>query len=124
MPQVITYKKLKNETETIMGYGDVLNIIEENLGADIVNALLDFQSEEAKEEKINIISYIEDGIFTEQIKESGLVEKLILKILNNLEEQGYLKKNKSIKNFVLNEEELVELIDEKLSPGMMNYFEN
>ncbi|NFF78355.1 hypothetical protein [Clostridium sporogenes] len=122
MPQVITYKKLKNETETIMGYGDVLNIIEENLGADIVNALLDFQSEEAKEE--NIISYIEDGIFIEQIEESGLVEKLILKILNNLEEQGYLKKNKSIKNFIPNEEELVELIDEKLSPGMMNYFEN
>lgn len=123
MSKVITYKKLKNETETIMSYGDVLNIIEENLGSDIVNALLDFQIEEDKEEEINIISYIEDGIFTEQIKESGLIEKLVLKILNNLNEQGYLKKNKSTKNFVPNEEELVELIDEKLSPGMMNYFE-
>lgn len=48
MSKVITYKKLKNETETIMSYGDVLNIIEENLGSDIVNALLDFQIEEAK----------------------------------------------------------------------------
>lgn len=123
MPKVITYKKLKNETETIMSYGDVLSIIEENLGSDIVNALLDFQSEEAKEEEINVISYIEDGTFTEQIRESGLVDKLVSRIINNLEEQGYLKKNKSMKKFIPDEEELVELVDEKLSPGMMNYFE-
>lgn len=123
MPKVITYKKLKNETETIMSYGDVLNIIEENLGSDMVNALLDFQSEECEENSFNIISYIEDGIFTEEIKESGLIEKLISRIVNDLEEQGYLKKNKSIKKFISNEEELVELIDAKLSPGMMNYFE-
>lgn len=123
MSRVITYKKLKDETETIMSYGDVLNIIEENLGSDIVNALLDFQSEEAKEEEINVISYIEDGAFTEQIRESGLIDKLVFRIINNLEEQGYLKKNKNIKKFIPDEEELVELIDEMLSPGMMNYFE-
>ncbi|APC80073.1 TPA: hypothetical protein ACXDAZ_002257 [Clostridium botulinum] len=123
MSKVITYKKLKNETETIMSYGDVLNIIEENLGSDIVNALLDFQIEEAKEEEINIISYIEDGIFTEQIRESGLIENLVSRITNDLEEQGYLKKNKSMKKFIPDEEELLELIDVKLSPGMMNYFE-
>ncbi|MFV3013502.1 hypothetical protein ACLD43_15485 [Clostridium botulinum] len=123
MPKVITYKKLKNETETIMSYGDVLNIIEENLGSDIANALLDFQIEEAKEEEINIISYIEDGIFTEQIRESGLIENLVSRIINDLEEQGYLKKSKSMKKFIPDEEELLELIDVKLSPGMMNYFE-
>lgn len=123
MPKVVTYKKLKNETETIMSYGDVLNIIEENLGSDIVNALLDFQIEEAREEEINIISYIEDGIFTEQIRESGLIENLVSRITNDLEEQGYLKKNKSMKKFIPDEEVLVELIDVKLSPGMMNYFE-
>ncbi|WP_434290875.1 hypothetical protein [Clostridium botulinum] len=123
MPKVITYKKLKNETETIMSYGDVLNIIEENLGSDIANALLDFQIEEAKEEEIKIISYIEDGIFTEQIRESGLIENLVSRIINDLEEQGYLKKNKSMKKFIPDEEELLELIDVKLSPGMMNYFE-
>ncbi|NFQ67351.1 hypothetical protein [Clostridium sporogenes] len=123
MSKVIAYKRLKNETETIMSYGDVLNIIEENLGSDIVNALLDFQIEEAKEEEINIISYIEDGIFTEQIRESGLIENLVSRITNDLEEQGYLKKNKSMKKFIPDEEELLELIDGKLSPGMMNYFE-
>ncbi|MBY6878753.1 hypothetical protein [Clostridium botulinum] len=123
MSKVITYKKLKNETETIMSYGDVLNIIEENLGGDIVNALLDFQIEETKKEEINIISYIEDGIFTEQIRESGLIENLVSRITNDLEEQGYLKKNKSIKKFIPDEEVLVELIDVKLSPGMINYFE-
>lgn len=124
MPKVITYKKLKNEVETVMGYGDVLNIIEENLGAEVVNALLDFNAEETDEYAPNIIAYIEDGTFSEQIQESGLIEKLTKNILDSLEDQGYLKKNKSIKNFIPNEEELVEIVDAKLSPGMMKYFEN
>ena len=36
---VITYKKLKDENETVMSYGDVIRIIEENLGVEVVNAL-------------------------------------------------------------------------------------
>ena len=48
MTKVITYKKFKNETETIMSYSDVLNIIEENLGSEVVTALLDFQEDEVK----------------------------------------------------------------------------
>lgn len=123
MPKVITYKKLKNETETIMSYGDVLNIIEENLGSDLVNALLDFHSEEVDEDS-KITSYIEDGVFNEQIRESGLIEKLVQSVLIDLEEQGYLKKNKDVKKFIPDEEIIVEHIDEKLSPGMINYFEN
>lgn len=124
MPRVITYKKFKSETETIMDYGDVLNIIEENLGSDVVEALLAFQDKEIETPDDKMTSYIEDGIFTEQIRESGLIEKLYQIILIDLDYQGYLKKNKDIKKFNPEIEEVVELIDSKLSPGMMSYFEN
>ena len=123
MPKVITYKKFKNETETIMDYGDVLNIIEENLGSDVVEALLDFQDQEIETPDDRMISYIEDGVWMEQVKESGVIEKLVKSILINLEEQGYLKKTKDIKNFIPDEEDMLETIDISLSPGMMNYFE-
>ncbi|MDU1314495.1 MAG: hypothetical protein E6940_10610 [Clostridium septicum] len=121
MSKVITYKKLKDEVETIMSYGDVLSIIEENLGSEVVNALLDFNSEEVNRGP-EIISYIEDGIFIEQIRESGLIEKLVKNILIDLQDQGYIKKNKNINRFIPSEEELIEFIDEKLSLGMMDYF--
>lgn len=124
MPKVITYKKFKNETETIMSYGDVLNIIEENLGGEVVNALLDFQTDEVETPENKMISYIEDGVFMEQVKESGLLEKLVKNILIDLEEQGYLKKTKNINNFTFNEEDMLETIDISLAPGMMNYFED
>lgn len=123
MPKVITYKKFKNETETIMSYGDVLNIIEENLGFDVVEALLYFQTDEVETPNDKMISYIEDGIFSEQVKESGVIEKLVESILIDLEEQGYLKKTKDIKKFIPNEEDMLETIDISLSLGMMNYFE-
>jgi hypothetical protein len=123
MPKVITYKKVKDEVETVMSYGDVLNIIEENLGPEVVNALLDFTVEES-EDGPNIIAYIEDGTFSEQIQESRLIERFTKNILDSLEEQGYLKKNKNIKNFKPDEEELVEIVDANLSPGMMKYFED
>ena len=124
MPKVITYKKFKKETETIMSYGDVLNIIEENLGSEVVNALLDFQVDELETPNDKMISYIEDGVFSEQVKESALVEKLVQSILIDLEEQGYLKKTKDIKKFIFNEEDMLEIIDISLSPGMMNYFQD
>lgn len=123
MPKVITYKKFKDETETIMAYGDILNIIEENLGSDVVEALLDFQDQEIETPDDRMISYIEDGIWMEQVKESGVIEKIVKSILINLEEQGYLKKTKDIKNFIPDEEDMLETIDISLSPGMMNYFE-
>lgn len=123
MPKVITYKKLKNEIETIMSYGDVLNIIEENLGSDVVVALLDYQYEDIESPEDKMITYIEDGVFMEQVKESGLLEKLVKNILIDLEEQGYLKKTKNINNFTFNEEDMLETIDISLAPGMINYFE-
>lgn len=123
MPKVITYKKFKDETETIMDYGDILNIIEENLGSDVVEALLNFQDQEIETPDDRMISYIEDGVWMEQVKESGVIEKIVKSILINLEEQGYLKKTKDIKNFIPDEEDMLETIDISLSPGMMNYFE-
>lgn len=123
MPKVITYKKVKDEVETIISYGDVLAIIEENLGPEVVNALLDFSAEEKEDEGPSMITYVEDGVFTDQIRESDLVKKIVENILIDLKDQDYLKKSKNIKNFKYAEDELIELIDEKLTPGMMNYFE-
>lgn len=123
MSKVITYKKLKDETETAFSMGDVLAIIEENLGSDIVEAILDFQTEESEENKPNIINYIEDGIFSEQIRESGVVARIVQNILIDLEDQGYLKKSKNINKFIPNEDEIIQFIDDELSPGMMSYFE-
>ena len=74
---VITYKKLKDENETVMSYGDVIRIIEENLGVEVVNALFEFEKEVEETPKDRMISYIEDGVFSEQVKESGVIQKLI-----------------------------------------------
>ena len=123
MLKVVTYKKLKNETETLMSYSDVLNIIEENLGSDIVDALLDYQEDDVVTPEDKMITYIEDGVFMEQVRESGVVNKIVESLLVDLEDQGYLKKSKNIKNFIPDEETLFEHIDTNLSPGMMNYFE-
>lgn len=123
MPKVITYKKMKNEVETVMSYGDILAIIEDNLGSEVVNALLDFSTKEKEDEESSMITYVEDGIFTDQIRETDLVKKIVENILIDLEDQDYLKKSKNIKNFKYAEDKIIELIDEKLTPGMMNYFE-
>ena len=100
MLKVITYKKLKNETETVMSYGDVVNIIEENLGSEVVEALF------------------------EQIEESGVIPKLVEMVISDLDSQGFLKKSKDISKFNYEDIYYKEIIDEKLSPGMMNYFED
>lgn len=125
MPKVITYKKMKNEVETVMSYGDVLAIIEENLGAEVVNALLDFTVEEKEDEDegSSMITYVEDGIFSEQIEESGVIPEIVKMVISDLDSQGYIKKNKSIDKFNYEDIYYKEIIDEKLSPGMMNYFE-
>lgn len=123
MSKVVTYKKLKNETEAVMSYSDVLNIIEENLGSDIVVALLDYCEDDIVTPKDKMITYIEDGVFMEQVRESGVVNKIVESLLVDLEDQGYLKKSKNIKNFIPDEEALFEHIDMRLSPGMINYFE-
>ena len=127
MPKVITYKKLKNETETVMSYGDVIRIIEENLGSEILDALWEFQKEDDEENdntpSARVTKYIEDGIWEEQLRESGVIEKIVESILIDLEDQGYLKKSKDIKKFIPDEETLIEHLDECLSPGIMKYFD-
>lgn len=121
--KVISYNQ---GSSTVMGIKDVLDIVEENMGSDVSNALKSYISEEkinAKEiSRENAINYIEDGIWYEQIQESDIVYKIYNKIINDLKAQGYIKKTKDISKFELNEAELVELIDESLSEGIRNYF--
>lgn len=126
MSKVITYRKLKDETETVMSYGDVINIIEENLGSEILEALQEFEKEEAETEtpEDRMIKYIEDGVFSEQIEESGVITKLVEMVISDLDSQGFIKKNKDINKFNYEDIYYKEIIDEKLSPGMMKYFED
>ena len=123
MLKVITYKKLKNETETVMSYGDVVNIIEENLGSEVVEALFELSEDEKNTPDSRMITYIEDGIFVEQIEESGVIPKLVEMVISDLDSQGFLKKSKDISKFNYEDIYYKEIIDEKLSPGIMNYFE-
>lgn len=123
MNKVITYKKMKSEVETVMSYGDVLAIIEENLGPEVVNALIDFSAEETENNRPSIIAYVEDGIFSEQIEESGVIAEIVKMVISDLDSQGYIKKNKSLDKFSYEDIYYKEIIDEKLSPGMMKYFE-
>nr|WP_278678945.1 hypothetical protein [Clostridium paraputrificum] len=124
MLKVITYKKLKNETETVMSYGDVVNIIEENLGSEVVKALFELSEDEKNTPDSRMITYIEDGIFVEQIEESGVIPKLVEMVISDLDSQGFLKKSKDISKFNYEDIYYKEIIDEKLSPGMMKYFED
>lgn len=123
MNKVITYKKMKNEVETVMSYGDVLAIIEENLGPEVVKALIDFSTEETENNCPSMIDYLEDGVFSEQIEESGVIAEIIKMVIADLDSQGYIKKNKDISKFSYEDIYYKEIIDEKLSPGMMKYFE-
>ena len=124
MPKVISYKKVKNETETVMSYGDVVNIIEENLGSEVVEALFELSEDEKNTPDSRMITYIEDGIFVEQIEESGVIPKLVEMVISDLDSQGFLKKSKDISKFNYEDIYYKEIIDEKLSPGMMKYFED
>lgn len=124
MPKVITYKKLKNETETVMSYGDVVTIIEENLGSEVVEALFELSEDEKNTPDSRMITYIEDGIFVEQIEDSGVIPKLVEMVISDLDSQGFLKKSKDISKFNYEDIYYKEIIDEKLSPGMMKYFED
>lgn len=123
MPKVITYKKFKDETETIMSYGDVINIIDENLGSEVVDALFEFAEEGMITPNDRMISYVEDGIWDEQIEESGVIEKIIEMVISDLKDQGFIKKSRDISKFRYKNIYYKEIIDEKLSPGMMRYFE-
>ena len=62
-------------------------------------------------------------MFAEQIQESGLIKELVNMVLADLDSQGFIKKNKSLDNFTYPECCYVEQVDEKLSSGIINYFE-
>lgn len=123
---VTKYKTTKEETQTFFEWNDLADPIIKTMGFDMWDAIQILKDKEVAKHETegpSIINYIEDGIFVEQIRESGLICKLINKIIISLSEQGYLKKSKSKDTFIPNEKELIELIDEKLSPGLINYFE-
>lgn len=118
---------LDKETVTLFKLEDLQNIIIDNLGVDIWNAIIHFTEEKVKteqEESPSMITYVEDGIFAEQIRESDVIKDIVENIIIDLQNQDYLKKSKNVKKFKFSEDEMVALIDEKLSPGMMNYFES
>lgn len=125
VPLVTKFKAVKEETQTFFNWNDLAQPIIDTMGFDMwdtIQILKDRELENVSESGPSIIDYIEDGVFSEQVKESGVIQKLIESILIDLDDQGYLKKNKNIKNFIPDEEVLFEHIDQKLSPGMMKYF--
>ena len=122
--QVKTF--LDTETINLFKLDDLKDIVIENLGDDVWKAIKFYTNEEAEkisEDGPNIVSFIEDGTFSEQIQESGLIEEVRNMVISDLDNQGYIKKNKSIDKFSYEDSYYKELIDEKLSPGIMRYFE-
>ena len=72
----------------------------------------------------NAITYIEDGIFAEQIKESGVCNRIINKVISDLEKCEAIKKTKM--KYLDHDslaEDIEEIMDEELSAGIQNYFE-
>ena len=121
MPRVIS---CNGRIETVMDYKDVANLIVENLGIEVLEALKEFEEKELVETPMDrMVKYVEDGIFTEQIEESCLIEEIIQMVIADLESQGFFKKSKNLNDFRYEELYYKEKIDEKLSPGMMAYFE-
>ena len=65
-----------------------------------------------------LLKILEDDVAWEQY------EKLVEMVISDLDSQGFLKKSKDISKFNYEDIYYKEIIDEKLSPGMMNYFED
>ena len=122
--QVETF--LDAETLNLFKLDDLKDIVIKHLGEDVWNAIKFYTDEEAEkliDKGPNITAYIEDGIFSEQIQESGLIDEIVNMLISDLDSQGFIKKNKNIDKFSYEESYYKELIDEKLSPGMVRYFE-
>ena len=124
-PLVTRYKTVKEETQTFLEWNDLAEVLIKNMGIDMwdtIQILKDREVEKSAIENFNAIDFIEDGIFAEQIQESGLIKELVNMVLADLDSQGFIKKNKSLDNFTYPECCYVEQVDEKLSPGILNYF--
>lgn len=74
----------------------------------------------------NGITYIEDGILSETIRENFCFNELSNMIVDKLKNEDYLKKNKNIYKFNIEalENDIVEMIDDALSKSIMNYFDS
>ena len=123
-PLVARYKTLKEETQTFLDWNDLADPIIKTMGIDMWDTIQILKDREIEKEcaQADADTYIDDGIFTEQIEESGLIEELVNMVLADLDSQGFIKKNKNLNNFTYPECCYVEKADEKLSPGIMNYF--
>ena len=123
-PLVTKFKAVKEETQTFFNWNDLAEPIIDNMGLDMwdtIQILKNRELENVSESGPSIIDYIEDGVFSEQIQESGLIKELVNMVLADLDSQGFIKKNKSLDKFTYPECCYIEKIDEELSPGMMNY---
>ena len=126
VPLVTKFKAVKEETQTFFNWNDLAQPIIDTMGFDMLDTiqiLKDREVEKSAIENFNAIDFIEDGVFAEQIQESGLIKELVNMVLADLDSQGFIKKNKSLDNFTYPECCYVEQVDEKLSSGIINYFE-
>lgn len=126
VPLVTKFKAVKEETQTFFNWNDLAQPIIDTMGFDMwdtIQILKDREVEKSAIENFNAIDFIEDGVFAEQIQESGLIKELVNMVLADLDSQGFIKKNKSLDNFTYPECCYVEQVDEKLSSGIINYFE-
>ena len=126
VPLVTKFKCVKDETQTFFDWNDLADPIIKTMGFDMwdtIQILKNREVEKSAIENFNAIDFIEDGVFAEQIQESGLIKELVNMVLADLDSQGFIKKNKSLDKFTYSEYCYAEKIDEKLSPGMINYFE-
>ena len=125
VPLVTKFKCVKDETQTFFDWNDLADPIIKTMGFDMwdtIQILKNRELENVSGSGPSIIDYIEDGVFSEQIQESGLIKELVNMVLADLDSQGFIKKNKSLDNFTYPECCYVEQVDEKLSPGILNYF--
>lgn len=85
----------------------------------------DFTGNIMIETKQDGTTYVEDGILSETIRENFKFKELANLIIDKLRDEDYLKKNKNINKFNIEdlENDITEMIDCALSGGIMNYFD-
>ena len=122
VPLVTKFKCVKDETQTFFDWNDLADPIIKTMGFDMWDTIQILKDRELENGDLDPNTYIDDGVFAEQIDESGLVEELVKMVIQDLSEQGFIKKNKNIDNFKYTDVLYREIVDEKLSPGIINYF--
>jgi hypothetical protein len=78
------------------------------------------------ENNYNGTTYVEDGLLSKAIEEEVNFSDIKDLIVDKLYEEGYIKKNRNINKFDIEDIEngLIEIIDDGLSRSIMNYFDN